>query len=81
MLMDSLFMSFNEKVGMNSFQDLSRGVISWLEEECTPHSLQDMMINIIDQVKTEVQEGQLSVEGGVNPGTSRPSDSKHHVRL
>ena len=56
MLMDSLFMTFNEKVGMNNFQELSRCVISWLEEFCTPYALQDLMLNILEQVKKETQE-------------------------
>ena len=53
MLMDSLFLSFNEKVSMNSFQELSRCVISWLEEQCTPYALQDLMLHILEQVKKE----------------------------
>lgn len=56
MLMDSLFMTFNDTVSMNNFQDLSRGVISWLEEQCTPFALQDLMMNILDQVKREGEE-------------------------
>lgn len=81
LLMDSLFMSFNEKVGMNSFQDLSRGVISWLEEECTPHSLQDMMMNIVDQVKSEVQEGNQELQQGVVQPSSSNVESKHHIHM
>jgi len=80
MLMDSLFMTFNDKVGMNSFQDLSRGVISWLEEECTPQSLQEMMINIIEQVKREAHGGQLGLTDTGNAGVSG-SSSKHHIQL
>ena len=53
MLMDSLFVSFNDKVGMNSFPELSRCVISWLEESCTPYALQDLMLQILEQVKKE----------------------------
>merc|ERR1719219_2184807 len=56
MLMDSLFMSFNDKVSMNNFPELSRCVISWLEESCTPYVLQDLMLNILEQTKTENQE-------------------------
>lgn len=56
MLMDSLFITFNEKVGMNSFQELSRCVISWLEEFCTPYALQDLMLNVLEQVKKESQQ-------------------------
>merc|ERR1712109_34742 len=52
-LMDSLFMSFNEKVGMSNFQELSRCVISWIEEFCTPYALQDLMLQILEQTKKE----------------------------
>ena len=62
MLMDSLFMSFNEKVSMNNFQELSRCVISWLEESCTPYVLQDLMLNILEQVKNEPQEGNHAIK-------------------
>ena len=55
-LMDSLFMSFNEKVGMSNFQELSRCVISWIEEFCTPYALQDLMLQILEQTKKESQE-------------------------
>ncbi len=58
MLMDSLFLSFNEKVSMNSFQELSRCVISWLEEQCTPYALQDLMLHILEQVKKESHQPQ-----------------------
>ena len=61
MLMDSLFMSFNEKVGMNNFHELSKCVISWIEESCTPYALQDLMLNILDQTKKESQERLLTV--------------------
>ena len=60
-LMDSLFMSFNEKVGMSNFQELSRCVISWLEESCTPYVLQEIMVNTLDQVKAETQQGNQAV--------------------
>ena len=61
MLMDSLFMSFNEKVSMNNFSELSRCVISWIEECCTPYALQDLMLNILEQTKKETQERLMTV--------------------
>ena len=66
---------------MNSFQDLSRGVISWLEEECTPQSLQEMIINIIEQVKREAHGGQLGLTDAGNAVAGSSSDSKHHIQL
>ena len=60
-LMDQLFISFNNKVSMNSFPELSRCVISWLEESCTPYVLQEIMVNTLDQVKAETQQGNQAV--------------------
>ena len=50
LLMDSLFRSFNENVGMNNFSELSGCVFSWLEEQCKPQLLQELMLNILQQV-------------------------------
>lgn len=36
LLMDKLFDSFNEQVGMNNFSELSGCVFSWLEDRCKP---------------------------------------------
>ena len=60
-LMDQLFISFNNKVSMNSFPELSRCVISWLEESCTPYVLHEIMVNTLDQVKAETQQGNQAV--------------------
>ena len=46
-LMDSLFESFNEKVSMQQFQELSAGVFSWLEEQCKPLLLQELLHSIL----------------------------------
>lgn len=35
-IMDSLFQSFSNSVSVNSFQELSACVFSWIEEHCTP---------------------------------------------
>lgn len=35
-IMDSLFVSFSNSVSMNSFQELSACVFSWIEEHCKP---------------------------------------------
>ena len=41
--------------------ELSRCVISWLEESCTPYVLQEIMVNTLDQVKAETQRGNQAV--------------------
>jgi MAX-like protein X len=50
LLMDSLFRSFNDNVRMNNFSELSGCVFSWLEEQCKPQLLQELMLNILQQV-------------------------------
>ncbi|XP_059086273.1 max-like protein X [Tigriopus californicus] len=51
LLMDTLFQSFNDHVRMNTFSELSGCVFSWLEEHCKPQLLQDLMCNILHQVR------------------------------
>jgi len=55
-LMDSLFESFNEKVSMRQFQELSAGVFSWLEEQCKPQLLQEMLHSILQDVRAKYQQ-------------------------
>ena len=50
-LMDSLFESFNEKVSMRQFQELSAGVFAWLEEQCKPQLLQELLHSILQVYK------------------------------
>jgi hypothetical protein len=83
MLMDSLFMSFNEKVGMNNFGELSRCVISWLEEQCTPYAMQDLMLTILDQVKSETNNGLVVAQGSSansNPNVCHGNDNPNNIR-
>jgi len=47
--MDSLFQSFNQQVSMNNFAELSGCVFSWIEEQCKPSDLQDLMYAILRQ--------------------------------
>lgn len=51
MLMDSLFQSFNSQVSMNNFAELSGCVFAWIEEQCKPGDLQDLMAAILRQVQ------------------------------
>lgn len=55
-LMDSLFESFNEKVSMRQFQELSAGVFAWLEEQCKPQLLQEMLHSILQDVRAKYQQ-------------------------
>ena len=45
--MDSLFQSFNTQVSMNNFAELSGCVFTWIEEQCKPGDLQDLMYDIL----------------------------------
>jgi len=45
--MDSLFQSFNQQVSMNNFAELSGCVFSWIEEQCKPSDLQELMFAIL----------------------------------
>ena len=67
MLMDNLFLSFNDSVSMSNFQELSGCVFSWLEEHCKPQMLQDLMYNILQQVKNNYS-AQATIEGGSGEG-------------
>jgi len=67
--MDSLFQSFNQQVSMNNFAELSGCVFSWLEEQCKPQELQDLMYNILQQS----QSGARRPSGGGND-TDTPID-------
>lgn len=51
LLMDSLFQSFNENVSMKNFSELSGCVFTWLEEQCKPQLLQELMCKILQQVR------------------------------
>jgi MAX-like protein X len=43
------------KVSMNNFAELSGCVFSWIEEQCKPGELQELMGAILRQVKTSRQ--------------------------
>jgi len=48
--MDSLFQSFNQQVSMHNFAELSGCVFSWIEEQCKPGDLQDLVYSILRQM-------------------------------
>jgi len=65
--MDSLFQSFNTQVSMNNFAELSGCVFTWIEEQCKPGDLQDLMYDILRQtVKKETETNY--------PGNPEPLD-------
>merc|ERR1712098_200823 len=68
--MDSLFQSFNQQVSMNNFAELSGCVFSWIEEQCKPGDLQDLMYSILNQEHNK--EGSQQVLQQM--GTSEPID-------
>merc|ERR1719499_1864788 len=64
--MDSLFQSFNQQVSMNNFAELSGCVFHWIEEQCKPGDLQDLMYAILKQT--------TSKEGGQDPSQQLNSE-------
>ncbi|XP_053555240.1 max-like protein X isoform X1 [Bombina bombina] len=50
-IMDSLFQTFNASISVNSFQELSACVFSWIEEHCKPQTLHDIVIRVLHQLK------------------------------
>merc|ERR1711875_12699 len=55
--MDSLFQSFNQQVSMNNFAELSGCVFSWIEEQCNPGDLQDLMYSSLKQEHNKQNSG------------------------
>ncbi|XP_077315564.1 max-like protein X isoform X8 [Lithobates pipiens] len=50
-IMDSLFQTFNASISVNSFQELSACVFSWIEEHCKPQTLREMVRRVLQQLK------------------------------
>lgn len=51
---DSLFHSFDSSVQVNNFNELSACTIAWLEEHCKPQNLRQMILSILEQLKTQI---------------------------
>merc|ERR1711994_983360 len=45
-----VFQSFNQQVSMHNFAELSGCVFSWIEEQCKPGDLQDLVYSILRQM-------------------------------
>ncbi|XP_068118034.1 max-like protein X isoform X1 [Hyperolius riggenbachi] len=50
-IMDSLFQTFNASISVNSFQELSACVFSWIEEHCKPQTLHEIVRRVLHQLK------------------------------
>jgi len=46
-IMEKLFLTFEENVSTNNFQELSSGVISWIEEQCKPENFKAVVDNVL----------------------------------
>jgi len=53
-IMDTLFVSFNAGMSVANFTELSAGVFSWLEEHCKPQILRNVVISILQQLKSQM---------------------------
>jgi len=69
LFMDSLFQSFNQQVSMNNFAELSGCVFSWIEEQCKPGDLQDLMYSILNQAPSKTNREESP--GPVDPAYQR----------
>lgn len=50
--MDEMYTSF-ETMPMNDFDELTSGVITWMEEHCKPQFLRQIVNNSIDQLQQD----------------------------
>jgi len=70
--MDSLFQSFNQQVSMNNFAELSGCVFSWIEEQCKPGDLQDLMFAILRETNGKTEpDPQVQVQEPIDPAYQR----------
>nr|CAD7606385.1 unnamed protein product [Timema genevievae] len=53
-VMDQLFQSFSN-ISMSNFSELSGSVFSWIEENCKPQTLHELVVNILRQLDTQVK--------------------------
>nr|XP_020462968.1 max-like protein X isoform X5 [Monopterus albus] len=53
-IMDSLFQSFSSTVSVNSFQELSACVFSWIEEHCKPQTLKEFVVGVLRQLNVQL---------------------------
>lgn len=51
---DSLFQSFDAAVTVKNFDELSGGIFGWLEEHCKPLTLRDIVISVLKQLKSQM---------------------------
>jgi hypothetical protein len=49
-----VFFSLRDQVSMNNFAELSGCVFAWIEEQCKPGDLQELMAAILRQVPVPV---------------------------
>jgi len=52
---DSLFQCFDSSVAVKNFDELSAGIFGWLEEHCEPRSLREIVMNVLDQAKSQAK--------------------------
>lgn len=49
-IMDEMFVTF-ESISMNDFAELTAGVIPWLEENCKPHILREIVSRTLQTMR------------------------------
>lgn len=53
LICDSLFQSFDSSVKVNTFNDISACIFSWIEENCKPSTLRGVTMNALNNVKNQ----------------------------
>jgi len=74
-VMDSLFQSFNTQVSTKDFTELSGSVFTWIEDQCKPGDLQDILNSILRQVQNQEREDDQDYPDPAYQNTS--SNIKH----
>lgn len=57
MLLDTLYLSFEDRVMMNNFAELSGSVFTWLEQHCKPQSLREIMMTVLQRLNHQMING------------------------
>ncbi|KAL5293142.1 MLX family protein [Megaselia abdita] len=63
-VMDEMFSTF-QQIPMEDFEQLTTGVIPWLEEHCKPHILRNVVGHTIQNIAMDLQQ-----QGKLSPGSA-----------
>ncbi|ESO91936.1 hypothetical protein LOTGIDRAFT_217097 [Lottia gigantea] len=55
-VMDALFMSFDANISVSNFEELTVSVVSWVERFCKPKNIQDLVLGILRQLNSTLNQ-------------------------